>query len=114
MRRFSDRAAEALPGHARVSLRAVRDDGVRTLWQRHGTREDEVDALLRGTVLVDLYAVVRQTLAISQPSYSIKKLEPFYGFNRTADIRKGDDSVVKFERWLIIGTSAFSRDRPLQ
>jgi predicted RecB family nuclease len=72
---------------------------LRTLMQRHQTREDEVDALLRDEVLVDLYAVVRQALMISQPSYSIKKLEPFYGMQRTADVRRGDDSVLKFEEW---------------
>ena len=44
----------------------------------HATREDEIDHLLRDEVLVDLYAVVRQGLRISQPSYSIKKVEAFY------------------------------------
>jgi len=73
---------------------------LRKLAQRHQTREDEVDELLRGEVLVDLFAVVRQSLMISQSSYSIKKLEPFYGMVRSADIRKGDDSVVMFESWL--------------
>jgi uncharacterized protein len=73
---------------------------LRKLAQRHGTREDEVDELLRGEVLVDLFAIVRQTLMISQSSYSIKKLEPFYGLERTADVRSGDDSVVMFENWM--------------
>jgi len=73
---------------------------LRKLAQRHQSREDEVDELLRGEVLVDLFAVVRQALMISQPSYSIKKLEPFYGMVRSADVRRGDDSVVKFETWL--------------
>jgi uncharacterized protein len=73
---------------------------LRKLWKRHDTREAEVDALLKGDVLVDLYAVVRQVIAISQPSYSIKKLEPYYGMKRTADVRKGDDSILKFEEWL--------------
>ena len=48
------------------------------LMQKHGTREDEVDDLLRGQVLVDLYQVVRQALRLSLPSYSIKKVEWFY------------------------------------
>ncbi|HTJ26228.1 MAG TPA: TM0106 family RecB-like putative nuclease [Candidatus Limnocylindria bacterium] len=73
---------------------------LRTLAMRHGTREDEVDELLRGEVLVDLYAVVRGAIAQSQESYSIKKLERFYGFHRDADVRKGDDSIVAFERYL--------------
>jgi uncharacterized protein len=73
---------------------------VRRLAQAHGTREQEVDDLLRGEVLVDLYAVVRQALVISEDSYSIKRLEKFYGFKRETDVRKGDDSIVMFESWL--------------
>ncbi|MEO9097958.1 MAG: TM0106 family RecB-like putative nuclease, partial [Candidatus Baltobacteraceae bacterium] len=73
---------------------------LRKLSQRHPTREAEVDQLLKGAVLVDLYAVVRQSLMISQPSYSIKKLEPFYGLKRSAGVAKGDESIVQFEKWL--------------
>jgi predicted RecB family nuclease len=72
----------------------------RRLAQRLDTREKEIDELLRGEVLVDLYAVVRQSLMVSQSGYSIKDLEPFYGMTRSAEVRKGDDSVLQFERWL--------------
>ena len=44
----------------------------------HATREDEADHLLCHEKLVDVYAVVRQALRISQPSYSIKKVKAFY------------------------------------
>jgi uncharacterized protein len=76
---------------------------LRRLMGRFGTREAELDDLLRHEVFVDLYAVVRQSLRISQKSYSIKKLEPFYGFERTTDVRRGDDSIVQFESWLASG-----------
>ena len=46
------------------------------------TREDEVDRLLRGGVLVDLFRAVRQGLRASVESYSIKRIEPLYGFER--------------------------------
>jgi predicted RecB family nuclease len=72
---------------------------LRRLAATYETREEEVDALLRADVFVDLYAVVRQALLISQPSYSIKKLEPFYGFTRATDVRAGDDSILAFEQW---------------
>jgi uncharacterized protein len=68
---------------------------------QHATREEEVDALLREGALIDLYAVVKGALAQSQESYSIKKLEAFYGFARSADVRKGDDSIVAFEQYLL-------------
>jgi predicted RecB family nuclease len=74
---------------------------LRRLAMQHGTREDEVDDLLRGEVLVDLYAVVKGALAQSQDGYSIKKLEPFYDFARSADVRRGDQSIVAFEEYLL-------------
>ncbi len=73
---------------------------LQSLAQRHATREEEVDQLLRRDVLIDLYAVVRQSILISQSSYSIKDLEPFYDMIRTTGVRKGSESVVMFETWL--------------
>jgi RNase_H superfamily/AAA domain len=69
----------------------------------HGTRENEIDDLLRGEVLVDLYRVVRQSLRASIPSYSIKVVEELYGFERTAEVGGGSESVVNFEEWLETG-----------
>lgn len=46
--------------------------------ERYDVGQGDLDALLRGGRFVDLYAVVRQGLAISKESYSIKKLEEFY------------------------------------
>ena len=83
---------------------------LRRLAQQHATREDEVDGLLRGEVLVDLYAVVRQAIAISQNSYSIKRLEKFYQLKRATSVKKGDDSIVMFERWLHDGDDGILQD----
>ncbi|MBV9973508.1 MAG: TM0106 family RecB-like putative nuclease, partial [Candidatus Eremiobacteraeota bacterium] len=63
---------------------------LRTLSVKYETREADVDDFLRGEVLVDLYAVVRQTMRISQPRYGIKYVEPLYGFTREGDVRAGD------------------------
>jgi len=52
------------------------------LMGRYATRATELDELLRGERFVDLYAVVRQALRAGVESYSIKQLEPFYGFAR--------------------------------
>jgi predicted RecB family nuclease len=83
---------------------------LRRLMGAYGTREAELDTLLRGQVFVDLYAVVRQAVRISQPSYSIKKLEPFYGMVRNTDVKRGDDSIVMFETWLANGDEAILTD----
>lgn len=74
---------------------------LRRLAQAHCTREEEIDALLRGEVLVDLFAVVRQALAISQDGYGLKKVERLYDFSRKTDVKKGDQSIVMFEGWLL-------------
>ncbi|MEO5703984.1 MAG: TM0106 family RecB-like putative nuclease [Candidatus Limnocylindrales bacterium] len=70
------------------------------LAQRHATREEEVDRLLRGRVLVDLYRVVRQGIRASVESYSIKRLEPLYGLVREEDLKSAGSSIVAFEAWL--------------
>jgi predicted RecB family nuclease len=72
----------------------------------HGTREEEVDDLLRNEVFVDLYKVVRQGMRISQPSYSIKKVEVFYMDQRDAAVTDGGDSIVAYERYLSTGDAS--------
>ena len=70
------------------------------LAQRHGTREEAVDRLLRGRVLVDLFRVVRQGIRASVESYSIKRLEPLYGLIREVELQSAGSSIVAFEAWL--------------
>jgi predicted RecB family nuclease len=72
---------------------------------RHGTREEEVDQLLRGNVFVDLYRAVRQGIRASVESYSIKRLEPLYGFHRDIDMKSADASIIEFETWLELGNT---------
>ncbi len=76
------------------------------LAQRHATREEEVDRLLRGRVLVDLYRVVRQGIRASVESYSIKRLEPLYGLTREVALKDAGSSIVEFETWLGRGATA--------
>ncbi|MFN8044613.1 MAG: TM0106 family RecB-like putative nuclease [Dermatophilaceae bacterium] len=66
---------------------------------RHSTCEDAIDDLLRDGVFVDLYATVRGGIRVGQRSYSIKKLEPLYMGARTAEVQKGDDSIVEYHRF---------------
>ncbi|WP_442576861.1 TM0106 family RecB-like putative nuclease [Microbacterium sp. F51-2R] len=72
---------------------------------RHGTREADVDRLLRDGVFVDLYPIVRRALRVGSRSYSIKKLEPLYMGDevRTSDVQKGDDSIVKYVQARVLG-----------
>jgi predicted RecB family nuclease len=82
---------------------AYEPTALKRLMGRYATREDEVDDLLRRGVLVDLLRAVRQSLRASVESYSIKKMEPFYGFTREIDLRDAGSSIVAFEQWLELG-----------
>jgi predicted RecB family nuclease len=73
------------------------------LMGEHATREEDIDDLLRGEVLVDLFRITRQALRASVPSYSIKEVEKLYGFTREAEIGGGSEAVYDFETWLETG-----------
>ncbi|HEX5827783.1 MAG TPA: TM0106 family RecB-like putative nuclease [Candidatus Limnocylindrales bacterium] len=82
------------------------------LAQRHGTRELEVDRLLRGEVLVDLFRAVRQGIRASVESYSIKRIEPLYSLKREVELKDAGSSIVAFETWLELGPDAPVEDGP--
>lgn len=65
---------------------------------RHGVGEEQLDDLLRQGVLVDLYATVRQSVRVSQPSYSLKKLEPLYMGDdlRDDELDNAADSIAQY------------------
>jgi predicted RecB family nuclease len=73
---------------------------IKRLMGRYATREEEVDALLRAEVFVDLYRIVRQGVRVGAESYSIKKLEPLYMRPRTTQVTDAGTSVVQYELWL--------------
>lgn len=73
----------------------------------HGTREQEVDDLLRGDRLVDLYKVVAEGIRTSEPRYSIKNMEAFYlPGGRQGTVKTAGDSIVIYERWRRLGDEA--------
>ena len=83
---------------------------VRRLMGRHGTREEQLDRLLRARVFVDLYQVVRQSMRISEESYSIKKLEVFYMDSRTDRITESSSATIEYERYRETGDEQILRD----
>ncbi|HEX6347274.1 TM0106 family RecB-like putative nuclease [Umezawaea sp.] len=69
----------------------------------HGTREEAVDTLLRTGSLIDLYAVVRKALRVSQRSYSIKDLEPLYmPGSRSGEVKNAVSSIEAYEEYLTL------------
>ncbi|GLZ40860.1 TM0106 family RecB-like putative nuclease [Actinokineospora sp. NBRC 105648] len=76
---------------------------IKRLAALHGTREEAVDDLLRRGALVDLYAVVRKALLVSQRSYSIKYLEPLYmDAPRDGDVTTAVSSIEAYEEYLTL------------
>jgi predicted RecB family nuclease len=76
---------------------------IKRLAGRHATCVDDVDELLRAGMFVDLYRVVRQSLRASVESYSIKRLEPLYGFSRAVPLREANVALNTFEAALALG-----------
>ena len=104
--RFIDRVMarwREYPGFHIYHYGAYETTAVKRLMSRYATREEEVDGLLRGRVFVDLHRVVRQGLRASVEGYSIKRLEPFYGFTRQVDLTAATRALVRFEAALESG-----------
>ena len=76
---------------------------LKRLTGRYATREDEIDRMLRASLFVDLYAVVRHGIRASVESYSIKKLEPLYAFGRTVGLSDASAILAKVEASLELG-----------
>ncbi|MEN9955751.1 MAG: hypothetical protein RLY34_558 [Actinomycetota bacterium] len=63
---------------------------------RHGVMEAEVDWLITQGKMIDLYKVVKGSIMVSQPSYSIKKLEAFYEFGRKSTVVDAGSSIEEY------------------
>jgi predicted RecB family nuclease len=84
---------------------------LKRLMGRYAIRQDELDDLLRREVLVDLLAIVRHAVRVGVESYSIKRLEPVYGFERDERLADANIALRRVETSLELGDSKFeSRD----
>jgi predicted RecB family nuclease len=79
---------------------------LKRLMGRYGTREAELDDLLRRGVFVDLLKVVRNGLRASRRGYGLKEMEAFLDFERQAEVKDGGTSIVIFEQWMQTGEQA--------
>ena len=64
---------------------------------RHGVMESQVAELVGSGRMVDLYKVVKGSIMVSQPSYSIKKLEAFYEFDRKSKVLDAGASIEEYD-----------------
>ncbi len=79
------------------------ESALKKLMSLHGTREWQVDELLRHNKLVDLYKVVKEGIMISESGYSIKNLETFYMEARQSEVVNAVGSIIYYEKWKLTG-----------
>ena len=78
---------------------------MKRLMGRYATREEEIDRMLRSGLFVDLYQVVRHALRASVESYSIKRMEPFYEFERATSLAEANAALVNLQAHLELSDS---------
>ena len=83
---------------------------LRRLASLHATAETAVDELLQTNRMVDLYRVVRESVRVGEPGYSIKNLERFYMPARTTAVASGGDSLVIYDRFRETGENSLLAD----
>jgi hypothetical protein len=83
---------------------------LRRLASMHATAETAVDEIQRTKRMVDLYRVVRESVRIGEPGYSIKNLERFYMPARATAVVSGGDSLVIYDRFRETGESSLLKD----
>jgi len=64
---------------------------------RHGTRESELDQLLRGGLLIDLHGIVRESVRAGVERYGLKEFEAITGFTRKLDLREAASARRRVE-----------------
>jgi uncharacterized protein len=79
---------------------------LKRLMGRYATREEEIDRMLRSRLFVDLYSVVRHGLRASVESYSIKKLEPLYNYEREVVLSSANSALSKIQACMELGNRA--------
>ncbi|MEQ8485107.1 MAG: TM0106 family RecB-like putative nuclease [Pseudomonadales bacterium] len=77
---------------------------LKRLMGRFATRERELDVLLIKEAFIDLHSIVRHSLIASVEAYSIKNLEPFFGYQRKQDLREASASRRVIEAALEYGS----------
>lgn len=97
------RAADEHPGMHVYHYAPYEPAAFKRLMGRYATRERELDAMLRAGRFVDLYAVTRQALRAGVERYSIKNLEPLYGFERSVALTDANRSLRLMEYGLETG-----------
>lgn len=79
---------------------------LKRLMGRYASREEEIDRMLRAGLFVDLYQLVRHAVRASVESYSIKQLEPFFGFERDTALPDANAALANLQANLELDDAA--------
>jgi predicted RecB family nuclease len=101
---ITERRKAAGGGHV-YHYGAIETATLKRLAGHYGTRESELDDLLRCEAFVDLSAVVRQGLRIGQSSYGLKAVEEFYFTRESKGVRDAGGAIVAYEKWVETGNA---------
>jgi uncharacterized protein len=104
--RFIDFVMERLKQHPDLHIyhfAPYEPAALKRLMGRYVSREEAIDSLLRSRRFVDLYSVIRKGLRASVESYSIKKLEPLYGFTRAISLADANSALAKVQAGIELG-----------
>jgi RecB family nuclease, putative, TM0106 family len=102
--RFMEFLGEHLANHPNAHIyhyNHYETTALKRLACRYAVAEEQLDNLLRQQKqkFVDLYKVVRESIRVSEPGYSIKNLETFYMEKRVGAVATAGDSIVVYNRW---------------
>jgi predicted RecB family nuclease len=78
---------------------------LKRLMGRHATRGEEIDQMLRAGLFVDLYQIVRHSVRASVENYSIKRMEPFYEFDRRTPLAIANVALANLQSRLELDDS---------
>jgi predicted RecB family nuclease len=103
---FVDRVMEIWAKHPGMHLyhfTAHEPAALKHLMGKYATREDAVDRILRGQLMVDLHRVLKQSVRASVEEYSLKTIEQFYEFARGTPLPEARRSRRLIEHSLELG-----------
>lgn len=78
---------------------------IKRLMLRYATREEEVDRLLRGKVMVDLHTITKQTVRASVEQYALKEIEKFCDYRRHVPLPDANQARHFIEHQLELNVS---------
>lgn len=97
------RRRDADPGMHVYHYANYEQRALQRLAQQYGTRELEIDLLLKEGRLIDLYKIVQRSLRFSTQSLSLKYIEAVYGVTHSGeDVSTAMDSVIQYEAYVAL------------